>query len=565
MSREHVGEDVLLSLLDGELSTSQTKNVQKHLERCWTCRARRDQLEKTIGSFVGYRKQLIRPYMPPPPRGREMFLASLDELTRARRRPWYSGPLHTLRRFTPQTMSPIIASSLVVGVAAVLLLLIWQRGRPPVSAHQLLAKAQVWDIQPSPAVPSVVVYQKVQIRTKAKKLERAIYRDVSGKRKPRTVALDATDRAIQREVELAGVNWQEPLSAASFRDWHDRQPVFSDKITRTGDRLLTLTTSLPSGSVASESLTVRNNDFHPVGRTIELRDDDRIEIAELNYAVLGWNEVNQALFEPLHSGAPVVAAIHLPTVLSPEQLDLAELQARLVLNRLNADSTEQLDFSRSNTSVQIKGIVESTQRRNALVAQLRLVPHVIPAIFSVEELSAPRDSTSRASGVKAYSMVGQPSPLEQFFKTHGRGQDAVSQISQKLLDAAASVRQESSAIHDLLERFSSDANLGDSGRAALNELIHSHATKLQAALDAEDRVIEDSVPLAHAARPLSPMAESTPTGLRAFGDHNMALCREFITGSDRTSRPAEAIASDLLASSAQLRTLLRSISSNSKT
>jgi len=560
-SREHIAEDDLLSLLDGELSAPQIWKVQKHLERCWTCRSRRGQLEKTIGCFVDYRKQLVGPYMPPSPRGREKFLAKLDELIEAKRQPWYSGPLHTLRRFTPQTMSPIIASTLVIGVAAVLLLLIWQHSLPPVSARQLIEKAQVSDAQ-SPATPSVVVYQKVEIRTKTKKLERAIYRDVTGKRMPRVVALDTTDQAIKQQVESAGVNWQEPLSATNFRDWHDRQPESSDKVTRSGDQLLTLTTSLPSGAVASESLTVRANDFHPVERTIEMRDADRIEIAELNYAVLSWNEVNEALFEPLTIGAPVTAAIRLPELPSVEQLDLAELQARLVLNRLNADSTEQLEFSRSSTSVQVKGVVESTERKNALVAQLKQVPHVMPAIFSIEELKAHRDSESSISSVKAYSAVGQPSPLEQFFQSHGKDQNAVSQVSQKLLDAAASVKQESGYLQELLQRFASDPNLGDSGRTALNELLHSHAVKLRIALDTEDTVIEDSLLLTPKERQPVPIAGLSSATLSDSGDRNMALCREFISGGNSTPRPAEAIASDLLASTQQSRTILQTFTGN---
>lgn len=562
-SREHVGEDMLLSLLDGELSSMQTRRAQKHLESCWTCRARRDQLEKTIGRFVGYRRHLVGSHMPPPPRGREMFLAKLDELIQARKQPWYSRPAQLLRRLTPQSMSPIIASTLVVGVAAVLLFFIWQRNVQTVSASQLLSKAEVWDVQPSSATPSTVVYQKVEIRTKTKKLGRAIYRDVSGKRKPRQIALEASDEAIKREVEATGVDWQQPLSATGFREWRDRQPSFSDKVTKSGDQLLTLTTSVPSGPVASESLTVRADDFHPIGRTIQMReDDDRIEIAELSYAVLGWNEVNEALFEPLSSGAPAVtASIRLPALPSVEQLDLAELQARLVLNRLNADSTEQLEFSRSQSAIQVKGIVESTQRKNVLVAQLRQVPHVMPAIFSVEELNAREESSSAVSSVKTYSVVGQPSPLEQFFKAQGKDESAVSEVSQRLLDAAASVKQESSAIDDLLQRFGADTNLGDAGKATFSELIQRHITKLQSALDAEDNLIHVNVLTVTANRRPVSVKDASPAALAAAGGRNMTLCREFISGGDAVARPAEVISSDVLDSAQQLRAILQSLSS----
>ncbi len=562
-SREHVGEDILLSLLDGELSITQTRRVQKHLERCWTCRARRDEIQKTIGHFVGYRKQVIAPYMPPPPRGREMFLAKLNEMTAASKQPWWTHPVQTLRQFILNTMSPIFASVLVISTAAVLLIFIWQRNLPPVSAGEFLEKAHAWDTQPAPATPSGVVYQKIEIRTKTKKLERAIYRDVAGKRKVRPIALDSNEEAVRQQVEMAGVDWQEPLSVADFQSWRGRQPTFSDKVTRSGDSLLTLTTSVPTGPVESESLTVRANDFHPVERTVEMRNDDHIEIAELNYAVLGWSEVNEGLFEPLAGGSSsAVASIHLPSLPTAEQLDLAELQARLVLNRLNADSTEELEFSRSQAAIQVKGIVESTQRKNELVTELRQVPHVTPTIFSVEELNARRDAQSGISSVKAYSAVGQPSPLEQFFREHGKDENAVSQVSQQLLDASASVRQESNAIHDLLQRFASDPNLGDSGKSALADLLNRHTAKLLTALTDEDTLIANNLIYSVANHQVGASTDDLPNALAVSGERNMALCSEFISGDGKaSSRSAEAIASDLYASTQQIRTILHSLSS----
>jgi hypothetical protein len=563
-SREHCGEDVLLSLLDGELSIMQARRVQKHLERCWTCRARRDQLEKTIRRFVGYRTRLVRPHMPPPPNKRERFIASLNELIESRKQPWWSHFAHKLPRLAPQTMIPVLASILVVGAAATLLFYIWQATLPPMSAQELLGKAQVWDAQPSAAIRPGVAYQKVQIRNRTSKLERAIYRDLAGKRTQRAVALTPANEALKQEVESAGVDWQQPLSASDFRAWRDHLTLATDKVARSGDRLISLTTSLRSGPVASETLTVRASDFHPVGRVIEMRDEDRIEIAELSYAVLDWHEVNEALFEPVVSAshAPVTAAMHLRMLPSAGQLDLAELQARLVLNKLNADSTEQLEFSRSRSTVQIKGIVENTERKNALVTELRQVPHVLPAIFSIEELKARQDSAIAVWSIQAYSVVGQPSPLERYLQAHGRSKDDVSQVSRELLDAVAAVKQETSAIDDLHRRFASNEDLGDSGRSVLNELLSNHATKLKSALDAEDIVIGNALRLAAFERPSISIGENVPVSLSSSGDRDMALCRELVSSDAAKPRALEAIAVELLATTQQIRAALNGLSSS---
>src|SRR5262249_17827630 len=147
--------------------------------------------------------------------------------------------------------------------------------------------------------------------------------------------------------------------------------------------LLTLTTNLAGGNIASESLTVRETDFRPVERTIELRDAGSVEIAELNYSVLPWSSVNPDLFEPEPSAAVGLgrhthAAIlpHLPRSLSPTELDEAELGVRLVLNSLNLDANDRISLTRQPLGVHVEGVVEDDDRKRQLQAELQLVPHV---------------------------------------------------------------------------------------------------------------------------------------------------------------------------------------------
>jgi hypothetical protein len=558
-SQEHAGEDTLLSLLDGELSMTQTRRLQRHLEHCWACRTRRDELEKVIGRFVIYRRESNAPFLPPPPGGREAFLAKLDERIAARKQPWWVSPFTTLRKHIPTTMTPLIASALVLSAAAVLLLVIWQRSAPHITPESLLANAQVWDVRATASAPQVgVVYQRIEIRTRNRKVDRAIYRDITGKRKVRAATLSSDEQAMKRLVESADVDWQKPLSVEDFEGFRSRQPIFSDKVTRAGDSLLTLTTSAAAGPVASESLTVRANDFHPVERTVEMRNSDRIQIAELNYAVLGWNEVNEALFEPLKPSHPaVVSALHLSSLPAAEQLDLAELQARIVLNRLHADSTEDLQFSRTSSSVQVKGIVESTERRNELISALKQVHHVAPAIFSVEELNAMKAAQVDASEVKAYAAVGQTSPLELFLHAQGKDAIAVSGLSEQLLDAAATIKQESRAIADLSLRFATSTELAEPVRAARSELIDRHAAKLASALDAEESLISSNLRLSPGNAQTSPTEPASPAALAESGGRNMSLCHELINSDGgATPRAAEVIASELLGSVQRLRLIL---------
>lgn len=560
----HLSDETMARLISGELSSYREFRVNTHLNKCWQCKARREALEKASFQVVEYRKSQLERCLPLNPRRRQEFFKQLDEVWEETSVPSWRFHLTTYLRALPASlMNPAYASTFVVAIAAVLLFFIWHRNPPAMSSRTFLAQAVQAQTQQQSATTSGVIYQKVRVRAGARTVERAIYRDAARKRKPRVLTLKPDERALQTELVSGGVDWDQPLSAHDYASWHERQSLVRDEVRPSGQGLLTLTSTVPSGPVVAESLTVRVADFHPVQRTVAMRDSENIEIAEVHYDVLGWDAVSDALFEPLDR-APAVPAIASAwsNLLSPEQLDLAELQARLVLNRLNADSTENLEFSRTQTRVEVKGIVEDTQRRNELVAELKRVPHVSPAIFSIEELKARRDTQTEISSVKAYSAVGQPSPLVEYFKEHGKNQDDAGQLSGHLLDAAASAKQASAAISDLLQRFSADSKLGESGRAALTELIGRYSAKLTAALNAEDSLIVSNFNLRPSNQEAETARELSPASLSASAEQNMTLCRELAAGNtDSSQRPAAAIASDLWASTQQIRTMLRSLPS----
>jgi len=310
---------------------------------------------------------------------------------------------------------------------------------------------------------------------------------------------------------------------------------------------------VPEGTVANESLTVRRADCHPVARSIKFRDAETVELAELDYAVLGWNAVNESIFEPLaSSSAAELPRIAIPSLPTREELDEAELQARLVLSRLNAES-EQVEVSRSTKGVLVKGVVETDARRNSLLALLRPLPHVTSSIFSLEELNARRVSErSAVSGVQEYSSVSRISPLERFLSQQEKKPSThVNAISRQLLDAALTVQQESSALTELSGRFPSEANLNGQARAALNELLDGQLARLANGLDTEERVVRSIFGVSVSPQDL-PQDDGART-LAAAAARNRALCSELISGAPDPSRAAPMIAADILNSVAEVR------------
>ena len=78
----HLSDEQLLLTLDGESSAHEAAAVQAHLEACWSCRARGDQIETAIGDVVEYRDHLMNSHSPVPSGGQAVFVARLVTYSR---------------------------------------------------------------------------------------------------------------------------------------------------------------------------------------------------------------------------------------------------------------------------------------------------------------------------------------------------------------------------------------------------------------------------------------------------------------------------------------------------
>jgi hypothetical protein len=569
---QHVSDEMIACLVSGEMGGTRLRKAERHLAKCWKCRSRYEELDRAAMGFVELHKHVSTPHPPQASQWREVFVARLnqtaEELPQGGRLARWFAP-HRFSMFT--VMNPTVASLLVVALAAVVLLLIWQRSVVTVSAAELLDRAEVSETDTSLQRSGGVVYQRVRIKTPHNTLERDLYRDQAGRRKVKHEAVSPELEQLKIKLEFAGVDWQAPLSAASYRSWHDRQWDAQDEVRQpTKDRFM-LTTRTAGGVVASESLTVRANDFHPMQRTVELTDVGTIRIEEVNYAVLSWDAVNADLFEPATKLAAKVAAANVvahalpgPVLPSAEELVDVELRARLILNHLNADTVEQIRVVRGTHGVEVKGVVDTEDRKQEIVANLRAIPHVTSSILSIEELNRNPAAVADVTSIQQYFLVGQPSPLENYLiKDMGRAREDLSLISKRLLDASLIVQREASALSELQERFAPGDPLRESARLALNELVGNHAGALLAGLDAEAEGIQYARLSSAAAEngeipslPIGARLASADDGVGIEAAANQSLCQELITSADGQARPASAIAVDLLATIERLRSVV---------
>jgi hypothetical protein len=80
----HLSDEQLLLHVDQELSTQDEKLVRSHLEACWQCRARRQEIESAITGFVRHYQRDCDAKVPPIVGPRALLKAQLSQISEAR-------------------------------------------------------------------------------------------------------------------------------------------------------------------------------------------------------------------------------------------------------------------------------------------------------------------------------------------------------------------------------------------------------------------------------------------------------------------------------------------------
>jgi len=549
----HLSDEKLSRLTAGELGAVQRFLARTHLEKCWQCRLRREALERSALQLAEYRNCLVE-RIPSNPDRRSALLMLMRQRSEAASLPRESGiALFSAISKSDTWMSPMLASFLIVACAGCLLFMVWRRPTATVSAAELLNRAESADRGVLYGRPGVI-YEKIGIRTASGRIEREIYRDAHRERRRRAGDTDAKIEApLQGVLVSAQVNLDDPLSVASYRTWYDGQEKKVDAVSQ-GGGLLTLSTRVPEGNIRQETITVRASDFHPIQRTIKTADDDVIEIAELNYALLDWSSVNEALFEPLATPRlehpMLVSALPvLPALPTQAELDGAELEVLLALNRLHADEGEQINIARSDRGVEVKGVVDSTERKQEVVNSLRTLPHVKAEVLSTAEV---RPDTTEALPLQVRAIDPAASPLEEYVDSQPQKKLLLNDAPRDLVDAAFKVRRSADELDTLATKFTNSAE-GATPNAAIKELTQSYTQRLLAALDNESSILHQ---FGLDETTNTPASISTQISLPVEVRRNDALCQEMVTDDSVTRRTASEIAADIRDSIVRIRSAI---------
>jgi hypothetical protein len=424
-----------------------------------------------------------------------------------------------------------------------------------VSAAEFLNRAVASDASPSKIAGSGVIFRRFRVKTRKRTIEHTVYRDISGRRQPKNVKVDAEEADLAIRLALAGVNWDDPLSAVSFKNWHDRQQDPEDEVHSSREGLLTISTRLPSTGIAQESLIVRKDGFHPIGRTIEYREFGTVDISEVSLDFLSWDAANLLLFEPqsdYRAATPRVLARAL--IPGTAQMDETELKARLVLNQQDADTGEQIEITRDLNGVQVQGLVESEERKRELKESLRTIPFLSVNIRSFDDLKSATSPSAQVAATRQRFAVAQVSPLEEYFVQHGRSRDDLSRISAGLFNYSLAINRSSRSIEQIVLRFSADGDLTPAAIHSRDELLTRNAARLLNDLKEQQGLLDEAGITfeSDAIAPSNPDAVSA--GLASLAERNAAATRELISGASGSDRSEKPMAAELAETISQLRT-----------
>lgn len=88
-SMGHISDEELVRSADGELPPRYAAEVKAHLEACWDCRARMEEIQSTIAGFVRAHHTEFDTQLPPVAGSRALLRARLTELSSKPRIEWW--------------------------------------------------------------------------------------------------------------------------------------------------------------------------------------------------------------------------------------------------------------------------------------------------------------------------------------------------------------------------------------------------------------------------------------------------------------------------------------------
>lgn len=220
-------------------------------------------------------------------------------------------------------------------------------------------------------------------------------------------------------------DWQRPLSAKQLALWRAAQRTVGEDVTQTVEGIV-LRMRVVGNQLRMVEFLVNADTYHPLRLTLHLDGGDKVDIEEVSGSV-----------DPLEIHVwPRPEAVPAPHT---DTLDVAELDARLALQRVGVSSPRNIRVSRTSDAVRVEGRLTSPSIRRALQARLADIPHVRA---SLHVQNSP-DASVQPIG------LGMSRWLERAFADDARRQRFVADLDHRL----SAVADHLAALEDLAHRY----------------------------------------------------------------------------------------------------------------
>ncbi len=454
MSRQlinHPEPGELLAYADGELRENRVRGVARHLCDCEQCRGWLEEIERGVAEYRRSLHKTLRESLPAPPKpwfDIEERLTELDaERVQQSRRPPLGSPLSWA----------VAAAGLVIGLFSIPSLF-----EHKVSAAELLNKA-------SERQPASVRRRLIRVQTRSGALVRPALWSRRG------AAFRERDQAaaLQGMFAAANYSWEDPLSAQSYAAWSNSLPSRRDEVNdiRSSGRLSAyeIRTTTDHGELTEARLTLRASDLHPVREKLHFRNQEWVEIAELQ----------EDAPEP-ERAAPVLTAKggierreQAPANSNVSPAD--ELRVWAALHRLEADLGEPITVEREPSRILVSALAPPPGRRAALEEALSGIRGVELRFDNPQPV---RPATGEAQPRSKFSAEARPEVAERL-GDQGRATEFINQM----LESSDSALVRAHAIRRLAEHFPPESeqalNAGD--RSVLRSMLRDHIEVLREA------------------------------------------------------------------------------------
>jgi hypothetical protein len=514
----HLTDKQMLFYVDGELAFGESARIRRHLEACWTCRAKLEDLQVVIKKIVDFRDQILLPMVPAPPRPWDGLDPRMHESDGTRRKPSLADRLSSL--FRSAVLEPRYAVFAVLVLAAVGAW-VWWPSQPAISASELLARVQAAQSTDLGRVAAPVLHQRLRVRrTAAGSTDQASadYDSWEDQSRGRFRQMGSSAEVLTELRTIFNANqldWQAPLSAAGYARWRDSLPAKEDIVAPATDSTagsgmdgsgpLTLTTiagnqaakSMPSADsdadrITKAELVVRTADWHPVEERLWV-DDRKYEIAELDYKVLPLSEVGAAVFaeppasvEPVEAPHPVLTETTERLAPPPPDPEETEMAVRYGLHQLEADLGEPIQISHgSHGKIIVDALGVAPELQAKLKDQLVSIPNTGLEIDrtpgpSCEACPLPPQEPAMVTPSRALSFAPVVNPNEKRLEEIFGDPHAQESFTQEVLAASGDALAHGFALRDLALRYTpeEEGKLRPAAKAQLEEMVGDHLAAL---------------------------------------------------------------------------------------